>query len=360
MIAEPAADREFDGRSMIEALTANQAAATRWPEPSSSNGRYWYRMYGLTVSSELRLPLTPLVRPDRAAPALTFRRAGPGRAPRRPEGPPVGRLRCERHGSVVAERYQGPDGDWLWHHSVAAFHVAPDARRVEIYASAGVDEELVGLLLAGAVAVLVLRKRGYACLHASAVATRHGVVAFLGPHGQGKSTMAASFLRRGATLLTDDVLSIRQRADGVYGLPGPALMKVWPETAHCTLGLAAEQLPSVLKHLEKRLLTLEDRYPVARRPARIRALYLLQRYDPAAEGETTTRIERLNGREGLAALLGHTSWGPLAHPTEVARDLQLYARLAAQAPVQLLRFPHGHEHADSVYARVMADLEARA
>src|SRR6185436_71718 len=113
---------------------------------------------------------------------------------------------------------------------------SPDARRVRAYLEDGVDQQAVGLALVGPVLLFMRHKLGNPSLHASAVLTDHGAAVFLGPSGQGKSSMAASFLRDGAVLLTDDALPLQAREEGIFGLPGVPFMKLWNETAVCALG----------------------------------------------------------------------------------------------------------------------------
>jgi hypothetical protein len=316
----------------------------------------WYSMYGCTVRSAVPLPLAPRPELEGDEPAWVFNRAEPGRPPPDPDGPLVARQRCE-HGSVNVAISRGPGGTWFWHRALGTCHVSPDARRVDVYPAPGADEALLGLLLAGQVSTFILHRLGYPCLHASAVVVGDGAVAFLGPKGQGKSTMAAAFLRRGATLLTDDALPLEATDSGVFGSPGLAMMKLWPEAAEGTLATGTE-LPCLAANLEKRLLAIGGRFPFAETAARIRGIYVLDRYDPCAAGRNDCRVRTMGGREGLAALIAQTSAGSFLQPDEVAALLPLYARLAAQAPVRVLSYPSGFEHQAAVHAAVLADLEA--
>jgi hypothetical protein len=234
-----------------------------------------------------------------------------------------------------------------------------DWRRVDVYPEPGADARALGLALVGPVALFVLHQLGRPSLHASAIVTGQGAVAFVGPPGRGKSTMAASFLRRGATLLSDDGLPLRLYQDTVYGDPGVPFMKLWSQTAERTLGLHGD-LPNLLAHYEKKLVALGGRYPHAGAGVPVRALYLLQRYEPGPAGRADVEIRHLSQRDGLAEMLAHTSNRSYLLPREQARLLTLYARLAAQAPVSLLTYPNGFEHQGAVCARIREDLEASA
>ncbi len=66
--------------------------------------------------------------------------------------------------------------------------------------------------------------RGYEAIHASAVYTERGAIAFVGLSGAGKTSLALELMRRGHRLLCDDVLVLRSQ--DAAGLPGPPLMNV--------------------------------------------------------------------------------------------------------------------------------------
>jgi hypothetical protein len=320
-------------------------------------GPFSYSLYGLRVRSDLRLPIAPLRGVARGTPDLVFRRGVAERRTWMPNGPVVAELRGQDR-TVYAVLSRDASGAWIQNFAVGRFHIATDARRVDVYPEVGVDERLLAFVLAGEVSVFVLQRLGYPSLHASAVVTGQGAVAFLGPKGQGKSTMAACFLRHGAALLTDDVLPLQSRDDGVYGTPSLPMMKVWPATVECTLELV-DQLPNLIANYDKKLLVLDERHRFAQAPARLRAVYVLRRYDPTAAGRTDVFIQRLSGREALTALLAQTSFGPFLQPAEAARLLPLYARLQAQAPMRVLSVPNGFEYQAAVHAQIVTDLESR-
>lgn len=328
---------------------------------ASSSAPFWYRMFGFLVRSDVRLPLPmePASEMGGDEPAWVFKLVEPGWKAPEPEGSASVKLQLP-DGTPATVVHRGTGGVWIRNLAIAACHVAADARSVDVYPEEGVTEEVLGLVLAGQISVFILHRIGYPTLHASAIVTGRGAVAFLGPKGQGKSTMAAYFLRQGATLLTDDVLPLESRHDGIYGIPSQPTMKIWPPTTEHTLGLTEELSNLIPEHVapgyDKKLLLLEGRFAFAQQPARILGLYILDRYDSSVSASCDVEIRTLSGREGLIALIDQISFGAFLQPAEVARFLPLYAQLARQAPVRLLRFPDGAVHHEAVQRHVIEDI----
>ena len=341
---------------------APAARAAPPPPASLSEAARWYRLYGLRVASDVPLPPLRPLDGGRAPADCRFRLMPPNADQPPPDGRLVAGLACDGacHGGRLAARvHRGRGGTWFWHDGVGTCHVHPGARQVDIHALPGLDPRTLALVLIGPVAALVLHQLGQPSLHASAVQLRGRAVVFLGPPGQGKSTLAASLLRRGATLLTDDILPLRARDDAVFAVPSVPLMKLADDAPAPALDVA-QPLPPVSANHPKRLLTLAGSYAFAPGPARVDTVYVLERYDPLASGRTDVGTRPLSGREALGALLTHTSNRAVLEPAENAILLPLYARLLARARLRVLSYPHGFEHQDAVYRHILADLETTA
>jgi hypothetical protein len=340
--------------SIVPRECATTSKRTRITSPSARSGSPdSYEIYGLRISSDVPLPIDPTASIGIDGTDVVVRQVVD--APERPmSGDLVGVLRCE-HGRVLAARFDDNHDTWLYYPRVATFSVSGDGSLVTLHRIESRDAGLVRLVLACHVLTFVLHRRGTPSLHASAVAIGGESVVFLGPRGRGKSTIAASLLQRGATLLTDDALPLQVSHDGVRGVPSLPLMKVWHETVEQALELD-EQLPSAALNTEKKLLRLADRYPFAQHPVPIRAMYVLDRFMVEADGVAEPEIRNIRGHAGLAELLRQTSIVGLLSSTEMLPVLRIYQQLVAQAPVRLLRYPNGFEHQDAVRAAIMADL----
>ncbi|MGE3267716.1 MAG: hypothetical protein AB7P40_03140 [Chloroflexota bacterium] len=322
---------------------------------ASAPAGHCYAMYGRRVYSEVRLPV-PLVLDDGlAARDWAILRADPAQVPPSPGGPPMVEQR-DPDGTPYDRFFRSGGEAWLVDRQAGTCHLEPHAGRITVYPVPGADEDDLGLLLLGPVSSFMLHQTGHPNLHASAVVTQDGACAFIGPSTLGKSTMAASLLLRGARLLTDDILPLRFRPDGVYGMPGAPMMKVWPATAQHTLDIA-EELPRLTTYTDKRLLRLDEhQYVFENRETYLRAIYILQRYDPAQAGHTEVRIEVLTPRDAALALLSQTFRGSFLLTSELVELLARYQQLVRQARVAIVHLPHGLEYRDAVSARVLQDM----
>jgi hypothetical protein len=342
--------------ALMTGATMNRATAQL--APLDRTGRaIRYAVYGVQVLSEVPLPVVPLQDVDSDEAAWIIRCRPPTADLPIPSCPPLDDHRMP-DGTPVDRFYRSQGDAWLWDRQAGLYHLEPARGRVTVTPLPDADPDDLGLLVIGPIAAFLLQQAGYPTLHASAVVTEHGACAFMAPSTAGKSTLAAGLLRAGARLLSDDLLPLEIRPDGVYGLPGAPMMKLWQSTVRGTLGITQE-LPHLSTLTEKRLLTFEQHaYPFHGEVANLRAIYLPRRYDPQRDGTTTVRIEPLSPREAVLALLSQTFRGHYLYPHELAALLKQYERLVLQTRVALLHLPTGFEHRDAVTARVLADLAA--
>ena len=323
--------------------------------PASSITTTPYTLYGLTVASDLPLPVPVADNVERDGPCdLSFRLAGVADDAPEPGGELIAWAPCAIHGAD-ARVTRGDDGTRIWHRAIGTFHVSADARQVHVYPNLTADPRAVGLALTGPIALYALHRRGQPSLHATAVHHQRRTIAFLGNQGQGKSTMAAGFVADGAMLLTDDALPLED-ADGViYGHPGLPFMKLWTATAEYALGLTGD-LPDLMDNYAKKYLDVDGQMRFATSRLPLDGVLLLRRYDALATRRDEIAITRLSQSDAVMALLAHTSNRSYLLPREQAGFLAPYARLATSIPVAALSYPSGFEHLPAVRRHILEYL----
>lgn len=212
------------------------------------------------------------------------------------------------------------------------------------------DERSLRLSLLGPALALALHQRGKFVLHASAVAVTGGAIAFLGGHGWGKSTLAATFHARGHEMIADDVTAVHLDGGSPTVVPSFPQLKLWPD-ALLALGEAPEALPLLHPDFVKRARRVTEGF--ATTPVPLKRLYVLARGD-------TLAIETLQPREGMQELLQHWYGARFGRQLiKAARVPALFlqcASLANSVPVRRLQKPHCLATLADAARMVMEDL----
>ena len=201
--------------------------------------------------------------------------------------------------------------------------------------------------LYGPILGLVLRLRGALALHASAVQMGAGAVGFVGPHGAGKSTLAAALGAAGSPVITDDVLHVRQERGRWIAEPFGSMLKLWPEGARLALGESAD-LPHIARGWNKRALALGERIRTVDRPVRLAALACLQ--DSCAR----THIAQMCPATALLRLAGNSSASHLLDREGRAAEFVGLSTLVREVPCVSITPPEDPRHFDSFVAAVLA------
>ena len=131
-------------------------------------------------------------------------------------------------------------GDYLLRFAAQVdFLVSRDTREVKCRPLPGIPESTVRHLFLDQVLPLILSYRGNLVLHASAILTPLGVVAFAGASGRGKSTLAARLAQHGYALVADNCLALREVAGRWIAHPSYPGVRLWPQASGAIFGEAS-------------------------------------------------------------------------------------------------------------------------
>ena len=192
-----------------------------------------HRVFGVTLTTDRPLPGLPVAEllRDGQIPFWTLRTHDVAAMDvvARPGATDVGQFRYS-NGTLVtlASHCAGHD---ITVADTGRFGLSTDGRKITHDAPPGVDRAAVALDLIGVVLPFTLHRDGAWCLHASAVATPSGVIAFLAPRGTGKSTLATACVTAGCALVADDVVVMRQREHNVTVTPAGLPLRLRGATA---------------------------------------------------------------------------------------------------------------------------------
>lgn len=198
----------------------------------------------------------------------------------------------------------------------------------------GYSVEDAATYLLGPVLGFVLRLKGITPLHASAVAIADHAVAFVGAGGAGKSTTAAAFAQLGYSVISDDVVPLREVSQEIVVVPGYPRVNLWPDSVEALLG-SAGALPPITPTWGKCYLPLDQsqcRFESRHLP--LRAIYLLEERDPS---RSVPGVEEAAPADALLALVANTYVNYVLDRNMRRREFELLTRLVANVSVRRLR-----------------------
>jgi hypothetical protein len=242
---------------------------------------YLYRVHGLSIASELELPeLAQSGRSGDHADVQVRVSSLPALADAKPTSRPFL--------SAVGK-------DALFTVSNAARYLVRGGSEVLIDPCPEADLALVRLFLFGPVLWMISCQRGLLTLHASSVAFDDRVVAFAGPQGAGKSTLAAHSLATGGVLVSDDLLVVSVADRGpAFAHPGMPSLKLWRD-ALLDLGRSSDGLRPDWFRAEKFHVPVTH----AQTPLPLARLCVLEHDEAASVGQ----FRRLTGAHALNAIV---------------------------------------------------------
>lgn len=246
-----------------------------------------------------------------------------------------------------------PDGSLLLNAMpVACFQVRPDC--VVVDSSLSPDSADLRVRLLGPVLGMLCYLRGLLPLHACAVRIGTRTIAIAGPSCAGKSTLVGALLRRGHTLITDDICAITYCSASPLVLPSFPALKLAPDSLK-TLDIDSNGLTQVWLDTDKFLVPVRDGFDPS--PSILKTVYLLE---DAAEG-ISDAIIAINGAEAFQQLSG-TFYRPAIGRLlfDNAALFSMAARLAANVAVRRLVRRPGLARLDEIAKLVETDATNEA
>jgi hypothetical protein len=214
---------------------------------------------------------------------------------------------------------------------VADFEVI-SGRQIRVWPAAGASQKDIDIFLFGLAWATLCHQRGLLPLHASAIMTKQGIIAFAGRSGAGKSTTAAMMGALGYALVADDMLPISSNREGVPGA-WPYLRRLKLEPGQIAqLALTPAELVS--ENLDKVKYFVNPKNIADDKWSRLDRVYLLE----TVSVDSRASIEQITGAEAVRALVDHTFYLDFVLDSGTVRNhLALCQKLASKIPVYRLR-----------------------
>jgi hypothetical protein len=221
----------------------------------------------------------------------------------------------------------------------ARFLIDADAKRVWGQCPPLTIED-IGVYLRGPIMGFVLRRRGVAALHASAVSISGQSVVMCGPSESGKSTTAAALALRGIPVHCDDITAVGETAAGFFVESGYPRICLWPDAVEHLLG-APDILPRLTPTWGKCFLPLDGIR--ATFEARRQPLGVVYMFSPRVSESRAPRVAQLSSRQALLELVQNTYLNWLLDRERRAAEFDVLTRLVMEVPVRRI-IPHSDPH----------------
>ncbi|HEY3106524.1 MAG TPA: hypothetical protein VGJ49_06980 [Gaiellaceae bacterium] len=238
----------------------------------------------------------------------------------------------DKDGRPVGRAFKAENAHVIELDGVARFVFGSEGPDVRVAPAPGVANDVVEEYFRRWILPVVVQTRGLEVVHASAVVSPRGVVAFSAASEAGKSTLAYGLGRRGYRIWTDDALAFDAGEHGAETLPLPFRLRLRPASAE-HFGLEPRLGGTIVEQSEG---DHGVREPIAE-------LFLLERRN----GGRPVEVERVDPIDAFPALLeGSYHFGLEDGPQK--RDLlDGYLALATRVPVFRLKLATGLANLDA-------------
>jgi hypothetical protein len=235
--------------------------------------------------------------------------------------------------------------------------IAVGRTTVELCPTERVDPQSLFSYYAVYILGFLLHHRDYLTIHASAVETDGGTIAFVGPKGTGKSTTASFFYTQGHRLISDDLIACRPSSTDapLHVDSGFPWMKLGEKSLDEVLGQNGNKLERTVPDSSKRIVPTHNRQPDASLP--LQHIYVLGYHDDSHDGQEV-EVRRAAAKEACLVLLSNAFVQMFLEEAGADPEhLNRCATLCERVPVSLLVRPRSMDALPSVYDAVLDDLK---
>ncbi|PID93230.1 MAG: hypothetical protein CSA96_00360 [Bacteroidetes bacterium] len=177
--------------------------------------RYYYRLFGLGLASELEIPGLAACKP--CVPELEIE---------------YGKVK-EKLDHPLSEGvlFESTHEEFLLRLPGVGKFLASEGKHISLEAEPGTSRDELLVFVLGSVLGAILHQRGFLPMHASAIQTGSGALLITGHSAAGKSTLAAALNKAGFPLVSDDLSAVSLDNRGrLIVHPGLPWMKLWKDS----------------------------------------------------------------------------------------------------------------------------------
>jgi len=239
---------------------------------------------------------------------------------------------------------------------LADFFVSTDGQKITYQPLSSVPSNTIRHLILDQIIPLVINLKGGEALHASAMLTEEGAIAFAGNTGSGKSTVAATFLQAGHPLLSDDCLALEEKDGKIYAMPAYPGLRLWKDAADELFGEGRTHT-AVAHYASKKQVDIEPKPETfCSEPKPLKRLYVIA--DPSeSNGRTDIVIDPLGQRDSFMALIEYAFRLDITDKNMLTRQFRFFERVVSKVSVRKLTYPRDFKFLPAVREAILKDLE---
>lgn len=265
--------------------------------------------------------------------------------------------RMRQFNQVISTTFADQDAFYLlWNRNGLGFRISLDTSEVAISGMTHINIDDLPWYLLSQILGVVLHLRGLLCVHASVVEKDGLAVGLLGTNGRGKSTLTASLVRSGWSLVSDDLLCVEEQT--LLLKPCFPFMKLRHDSIDF-LGLSkASQTP--IPNTNKMKVDVDGSWGAFTNttPLHLNAIYFVRRLPEDGQGISNVKVSQLEPIYAKSCLVSNGFAVGLISP-RYRQDYAIRARLLAeQVPIKYLNYPNGLDYLDTVEEMLFADVSS--
>ena len=292
---------------------------------------YRYVVYGVSVVSDIPFEFPAEVLPQPGRPCVRFVRGEPADFTGAPaDDSAESWFTCADLDGGVYIRWSG----------LYEFAIDAPGAVVRYRALRDTSASVLQNFLFGQVLSFALIRQDVEPVHAAVVDVGGRAIALLGDCTYGKSTLAASLLRAGCRLVSDDVLVVHASGGSIVARAGTGRIKLMPDSAAAMLGDPSGGV-ELIPNATKRLFRLGPNL-VQPNDVPLRSLVVLPTPDERAQCDRI-EIRNITGPEVFCELVKNTFVRYGDDGARLRRNFSANTSLAAAVGGHRLRYPAGIE-----------------
>jgi hypothetical protein len=239
------------------------------------------------------------------------------------------------------------------------FLVKPGAQTIECTPTLIADRHTLQHILINQVIPRMLSQLGETVLHASAISLRdEGITAaFMGESGTGKSTLAAWFCRKGASLLSDDCLRIvLDGGHSALAIPSYPTIRIWGDSRD-KLVSDIEPKPSPINHsYNDKLQFLDEDLPFeyCDSPAPLTAIILL---NPQDNQRKNIELIKVSQKNALGKMISNCFRLDVEDRSILESEFRKLTELAVAVPAFEIKYPKNWDALEDIHSLVLDQLD---